>query len=68
MVAKCDQPFGDEFLLLSNHCYGCWINLKYDGWLWFSGFNNSCTATRKEIVLGFASHYFTPSCLQCSHY
>ena len=23
---------------------------------------------RKELVLGFALHYFTPSCLQCSHY
>ena len=30
--------------------------------------NSSCIVNRKEIVLGFASHYFTPSYLQCSHY
>ena len=32
------------------------------------GINSSRIVNRKEIVLGFASHYFTPSCLQCSHY
>ena len=30
--------------------------------------NSSHIVNRKDIVLGFASHDFTPSCLQCSHY
>ena len=34
MVAECDQLCSCfEFLLLSDHCYGCWINLEYDVWL-----------------------------------
>ena len=32
------------------------------------GINSSHIVNRKEIVLGFASHYFTPSYLQCLHY
>ena len=32
------------------------------------GINSSRIVNRKEIVLGFTSHYFTPSYLQCSHY
>jgi len=46
--------------------------------LWFVGLicdmavvfaiNSSHIVNRKEIVIGFASHHFTLSCLQCLHY
>ena len=56
-----------EFLLPSNSCYDCRIICnRADGFVF--GINSSRIVNRKEIVLSFASYYFTPSYLQCSHY
>jgi len=32
------------------------------------GIKSESIVNRKDIALGFALHYFTPSYLQCSHY
>ena len=57
-----------KLLLLSNSCYACRINIVTGRQAVVFGIYSSCIVNRKEIVLGFALHYFTPSYLQCSHY